>query len=159
MEKMKIVRNGKEYFLKVGEKTIIENGENLVTVELHQYHGENHKNHLFYGDVVVSMICNNYFFDIRSVGDVRAKYLDEYIVDKNNSGKFFDELGKVISDVNLVALIEKEELEVMNNNWFDLGIAKKGEDFAFAEILDSPTIDEAVCEALDMIDEMIERIS
>lgn len=158
MENMKIVKNGKEYFLKVEEKTIIENGENPIEIVLHQYHGENHKNHLFYGELIASITYKNYFFDVRSIGEVRIKYMDEYIVDKNNAGVFFDKLGEVISDLNLMDLIEKEDLEVMNNNWFDLGIAKKRKDFAFAEILDSSNIDEAICEAIDYLEEMITRI-
>jgi len=63
--------------------------------------------------------------DIRLHGFVNGEEID--VVDKNNGGRVYDELGDVLNDASLDRLLVSEDnggdfLEYGNNNWFEFDV-------------------------------------
>ncbi|MBO5095739.1 MAG: recombinase family protein [Bacilli bacterium] len=134
----------------------------------------NHDNVFWYGGKVASIKSSEGEYVIAARGivscDLIAKkdYTNEYgeqikkgdliahIKDKNEGGAFKDEMSLYIKDDNelLDILNEKHELyelNIFNNNWFELSFYNKDGEVEYDDVMDSDSLNDVVDEVLDMI--------
>ena len=99
-----------------------------VHIEQEPY-DENHTSSLWYVGYIASVYFpNGVVGDISADGDVRATLLDENfkeelvdVVDKNSSGRFYDEMKDYIkSDEEMCELEKSGRLVFENNNWYEI---------------------------------------
>lgn len=98
-----------------------------VKITITQLIDKDHLDCTWYGGEVCNIRRNDgwvitigAYGDIRLAGKVRGN--DIYVVDKNNSGRVYDELGNIMDDDLLKELIDKGELIFENNNWFEVDL-------------------------------------
>lgn len=134
----------------------------------------NHDNVFWYGGEVASIKSSEGEYKIVARGivscDLIAKkdYTDKdgenikkgdliaHVKDKNEVGAFKDEMSLYIKDDNelLDILNEKHELyelDIDNNNWFELSFYNKNGEIEYDDILDSESLKDAIDEVLEMI--------
>ena len=97
-----------------------------VKIELHPI-DKDHLDCIWYGGDVGTIQYKGYTFVISACGDIRLhgyikKYGEVDIVDKNNSGRAYDELGRYLTDKDLTDLTDDEYLVYDNNNWFEVDL-------------------------------------
>lgn len=107
------------------------------------------------GIVSCSLIAKKDF--ITSDGEeIKAGDIIAHVKDKNEVGAFKNEMSLYIKDDNELSdiLYEKHELyelEIDNNNWFELSFYNKNGEIEYDDVMDSLYLKDAVEEALDMI--------
>ena len=134
----------------------------------------NHDNVFWYGGKVASIKSSQGEYVIYARGivscDLIAKkdFIDDYgeqikkgdliatIKDKNESGSFKKEMTPYIKDDSDLSNILSEEhelyeLDIDNNNWFELSFYNKNGEIEYDDVMDSDTLKDAVDEVLDMI--------
>lgn len=128
---------------------------------------QNHLNCLWYGKTVGYIEIDNWIVSIEANGDVRiqGKFEGEEfdIVDKNDGGRVYQELGNKIDDTALERLIGNPEpdnfIEFGNNNWFEFNVITPDgifiDCFDYDNVLDSDNL----LECFDNIDYYIDIIN
>ena len=134
----------------------------------------NHDDVFWYGGKVASIKSSEGEYIIAARGivscDLIAKkdYINEHgeqikkgdliahVKDKNEAGAFKDEMSLYIKDDNELLDILNEthelyELDVDNNNWFELTFYNKNDEIEYDDVMDSGSLNDAVDEVLDMI--------
>ena len=145
-----------------------------VEINIDENKEPNHDNVFWYGGKVASIKTSEGEYVIVARGivsvDLIAKknYINEYgeqikkgdllahVKDKNEVGAFKDEMSLYIKDDNelLDILNEKHELyelNIDNNNWFELSFYNKDGDIEYDDDMDSCSLKDAVDEVLNMI--------
>jgi len=129
---------------------------------------ENKELHYWYGGQVATVSKGNNRILVEANGDVRCWYRDNdteiYVKDKNNGANFYHELNDVIeSDEALCQCLNNfneekfPQLEVDNNNWWELFVEVDGQWFDIMYNLDVDTYSEAVEYAIEHFDEVIKE--
>lgn len=124
-----------------------------------------HLSSLWYGGDVATILYRNYTFVIAAIGDVRTSLLDDndeelvYVRDKGNNARFYDEMHYYIrNDRQLTNLIRKGRLVFSNNNWWECYLElPTGEYVDLMWCLDADTIDDAVKEVTESMDDIIKQ--
>ncbi len=98
---------------------------------------DKHQDCAWYGGDIAAMQDDNYALLLCAVGDVRATLWETakqdkvlvHVVDKNMSGRFYDEMRDYIgSDEELIELEKEGRLTFENNNWFEILVRNKKTD-------------------------------
>lgn len=120
---------------------------------------ENHTSSLWYGGYIASVYFpNGVVGDISADGEVRATLLDEDckeelvdVVDKNSSGRFYEEMKDYIkSDVDIGRKEAEGRLVFENNNWYE--ITARDLDGNFVDLgwcAESDSLYEAIAECIE----------
>lgn len=126
-----------------------------------------HQSHYWYGGDCVKIKHRGYTAYISACGDIDATYFDsndKHIIadfkDKNNGGRFREELYYYIADdKSLYEAIENGNLEIYNNNWWECYIIDpNGVLHDLMWCLDASYLKEAIKEVKAELDEMIDYI-
>jgi hypothetical protein len=132
---------------------------------------ENKQNSLFYGGDIVSLSYKGFTFVISAIGDIRVTIINKitkeetYIKDKQNFGKFAEELEhafNVKNDEELTKFLNDEnyDFDWSDNNWWECGmIDPNGKWNDLMWCLDSDEINQAIEEVInsEAIDGYIEE--
>lgn len=145
-----------------------------VDIKIQENEEPNHDNVFWYGGEVASIKSSEGEYKIVARGivscdllakkdyitldgeQIKAGDLIAHVKDKNEVGAFKDEMSLYIKDDNelLDILNEKHklyELEINNNNWFELSFYNKDGEIEYDDVMDSASLKDAVEEVLDMI--------
>ena len=145
-----------------------------VDIKIQENEEPNHDNVFWYGGEVASIKSSEGEYKIVARGivscdllakkdyitldgeQIKAGDLIAHVKDKNEVGAFKDEMSLYIKDDNelLDILNEKHklyELEINNNNWFELSFYNKDGEIEYDYVMDSASLKDAVEEVLDMI--------
>lgn len=149
----------------------------ILNAEINDY-GNNDKTHdntLWYGGEVASIKTPKGTYKIIARGQVRCNliakkdFIDDKgiefkegnvvasVIDKNEDGLFKKVMSPyIIDDADLDDILAHEhdlyELEITNNNWFDLEFYNKDDSLEYDDyILDSDSLSDAICEVEDLI--------
>ncbi|MBR1377331.1 MAG: recombinase family protein [Bacilli bacterium] len=145
-----------------------------VDIKIQENEEPNHDNVFWYGGEVASIKSSEGEYKIVARGivscdliakkdyitpdgeQIKAGNLIAHVKDKNEVGAFKDEMSLYIKDDNelLDILNEKHELyelDIDNNNWFELSFYNKDGEIEYDDVMDSDSLKEAVDEVLDMI--------
>lgn len=145
-----------------------------VDIKIQENEEPNHDNVFWYGGEVASIKSSEGEYKIVARGivscdllakkdyitldgeQIKAGDLIAHVKDKNEVGAFKDEMSLYIKDDNelLDILNEKHklyELEINNNNWFELSFYNKDGEIEYDDVMDSASLKDAVKEVLDMI--------
>ena len=129
-----------------------------------------HLNCLWYGGAIFGINYKCYDFIVGAYGDVRAALFDNdgnelcYVKDKQNSGRFYDEMRSFIKDdAELLKLLTGKDrdryLWLDDNNWLEVLIdTPDGDTYDLGWVLDTDNILEAITEVVAGMDEAIENI-
>ena len=126
---------------------------------------DNHLCHLWYGGECAHIEHNGFIALIKAIGDVYAEYapngeLVAYVKDKNNAAVFRSEMNSYFKDdKELLAAIENGDLILDHNNWWECFIIDPHGNFHdLMWDLDATTLDEAIEEVKENLEEMIEYV-
>lgn len=131
---------------------------------------DEHQDSLWYGGRIAEIKYKGYTFIVGAYGDVIATlwgrnndgsdYELAYVKDKNNAGRFYEEMSPYIkSDVDLGRKEAEGNLLLDNNNWFEVLIdGPDGEQYDLGWVCDDFTYDSAIQEVLDNMDDVIREI-
>ena len=128
---------------------------------------DDHKDVLWYGGRVAEVEYKGYTFILGAYGDVIAtllnkEYNDEiaYSRDKQNSGRFYEEMrGFITNDKELSDLEDEGRLVLENNNWWEVLIdGPDGQQHDIGWVINSCDYDEAIQEMIDGMDEVIVQL-
>ena len=145
-----------------------------VNINIQENKEPNHDNVFWYGGEVASIKSSEGEYKIVARGivscdliakkdyitpdgeQIKAGDLIAHVKDKNEVGAFKDEMSLYIKDDNelLDILNEKHELyelDIDNNNWFELSFYNKDGEIEYDDVMDSDSLKEAVDEVLDII--------
>lgn len=125
-----------------------------------------HLIHYWYGGDVAEIKYKGYTLAICANGDVVADLSDANgdeitrVKDKGNNGVFYDEMRAYISgDAQLRKLISEERLMFDYNNWWECFVTTpSGQDIDAMWDMDAYTMDEAIKEVLEEMDQVIESL-
>lgn len=136
-----------------------------MKVTITDFIDNDHCSHYWYGGECARIDYKGYTALIAAIGDVYAEYAPNgdyktHIKDKNNAGVFYHEMSQYIKDDSeLYAAIESEDLIIDNNNWWECSIIDpQGNWHDLMWCLDADYLDEAIEEAKDGLDRMIQYI-
>ena len=92
---------------------------------------------IWYGGLMVSIKTDNYEADIYAIGEIRAYINGEYYCDKSDGGKFKEYLeeNNITNDKELRKAIDDDNIEFLNNNWFEVFVQTDDGD-EFSEVVD-----------------------
>ena len=126
---------------------------------------DNHLCHLWYGGECARIKHKRYTALIEAIGDVYAVYAPNgeyktHIKDKNNAAIFYSEMKQYIKDdKELLAAIEKGDLILEHNNWWECFIIDpQGNFHDLMWDLDATTLDEAIEEVKENLSKMIKYV-
>ena len=131
---------------------------------------DEHQDSLWYGGRIAEIKYKGYTFIVGAYGDVVATlwgrnndgsdYELAYVKDKNNAGRFYEEMSPYIkSDVDIGRKEAEGKLVLDNNNWFEVLIdGPDGEQYDLGWVCDDFTYDSAIQEVIDNMENTIKDI-
>ena len=124
-----------------------------------------HRSHYWYGGQCATIEHNGYTASIEAIGDVYIEYApngqyESHVKDKNNAGWFYNEMCNIIkSDKELYEAVEKGDLIINNNNWWECFIIDpQGNFHDLMWALDSDYLDDAIKEVEENLEDIIKQI-
>ena len=140
-------------------------GVDNMRVAITNFIDNDHRSHYWYGGQCVRIDHKGYTAVIEAIGDIYVEYAPNgryqtHFKDKNNSGRFYDEMHYYIKNDNeLYTAITNGELVFDHNNWWECSILDpQGNWHDLMWCLDADYLDDAIKEVKDGLDEMIQYI-
>ncbi len=145
-----------------------ENGLEASNIELEviKFIDEEHMNCLWYGGPVAEIKYKGFLFSMEARGDINCTLFDinnnelGYVKDKNNAGRFRDEMAHCLAnDTELYIAKNEGYLVLENNNWFEIFVRTPDMEWQQTTWLsESDDLEECIVEMIETVDEMIEEI-
>lgn len=132
----------------------------------------NRLNCLWYGGDIATIVYKDTTIELNAYGDIRATLYEIggenpknelcFVKDKNNCGRFYDDMQSYIQDDDeLQAAIDNGRLVLDNNNWIEYDGNIDGKFIDLGMIIDNILDDSillAIEQVLDSLDDIVEEI-
>lgn len=137
-----------------------------IELEIINFIDNDHKDCLWYGGPVAEVKYKDFLFSLEARGDVNCTLFDKnnnelgYVKDRNNAGRFRDEMAHCLANDAELHKAKKEGLLIFeNNNWFEVFVRTPNMEWQQTTWLsESDDLEECVLEMIETMDEMIEEI-
>lgn len=134
-----------------------------MDVKMLQCIDDDHQYHYWYGGNCAEISHKGYKLYVAAIGDVKVDFVvggvvKESFKDTRNSGTFYKRMAYYIkNDKELNDSIENRSLIISNNNWWELTMVDRNNKFHdLGMVLDSYFLKEAVSEAQDIANDIID---